>query len=125
MDSVFEFKEGGGKKIKGIAVVITKWDLLQPYARKKSMDIQDESGQGLENFMNICFPDTSMSLKAYGLQNVRFFPSYFKVMRDRNGLVKWSDGGDRIEMHPKILRMPKYPEKSYAMLFDFLKSFAV
>ena len=124
LDSVFEYKErSGGKKIKGIAVVITKWDLMQPFAQKMNMDIQ--SAEGLQNFMTAAFPDTMMSLKAYGLDNVRFFPSYFKVKRDSKGNVeKWSDGTDRIEKHESILRMPKYPEKSYVNLFEYLKSFA-
>lgn len=122
LDSVFEYKErSGGKKIKGIAVVITKWDLMQPYAQEKDMDIQ--TPRGLQNFMDVAFPDTMMSLKAYGLENVRFFPSYFKVMRDKKGnVVKWEDQSDRIELHPRILRMPQYPEQSYKDLFEFLKT---
>jgi len=133
LESVFEYKEEtGSKKLKAILAIITKWDLLQPYAKSKKMDIQDPTGEGLQNFMDIAFPDTMMSLKAYGLENVRFFPSYFKVKRETveiNGkkqvrLAKWSDGGDRIEMHEKILRMPKFPERTYKNMFDCLKNLA-
>lgn len=125
LESVFEHKEStSSKKIKGIATVITKWDMLEPYAKKKDMDIYESSGKGLQNFMNVCFPATMMTLKSYGMQNVRFFPSYIRVKRGAYGMERWDDGSPKIEAHERYLRMPKYAEKSYVDLFEYLKSFA-
>jgi len=126
LESVFAYKEqSGGKRIKGIAVVITKWDLLMPYAKKKNMDIYDPTGAGLRNFMDVCFPATMMELKSYGMQNIRFFPSYINVAREPDGSrAKWEDGTHKIQLHPEKLRMPSYSEQDYVNLFEYLKSFA-
>jgi hypothetical protein len=113
-----------GKPIKGIAVVITKWDLLAPYAQNWGMDLYDSSGKGLSNFMDICFPATSMELKAAGLDKVKFFPSHVQVAHTDSGAVKkWPDGSDMIETIPER-RLPKYSEQSYVNLFEWLKTFA-
>jgi len=110
-----------GKRIKGIAVIITKWDLIMPFAEDIGMDVY--TPEGLEFFMKRCFPGTSMELKAYGLNKVRFFPSYFQAMRRKDlSVIKWPDNSDRIDMHD--LRMPKYSEDSYMQLFEWLKGFA-
>lgn len=125
LESVFQHKEdSNSKRIKGIAVVITKWDMLEPYAKRKDMNIYDPTGKGLQNFMNTAFPATMMTLKSYGLQNVKFFPSYIKVKRGSQGIERWEDGSPKIESHERYLRMPKYAEKSYVELFEYLKSFA-
>lgn len=124
LGKVIDYKEQTrGKKIKGIAVVITKWDLIAPYAARWDMDLYEPTGRGLRNFMDICFPATSMELKACGLDKVQFFPSHFQVLRNEDeSVVKWPDGSDRIEVLDK--RMPKYSEQSYWNLFNWLRTFA-
>jgi hypothetical protein len=124
LNEVFEHKKAsGGKKIKGIAVVITKWDLIQPYAQQMGMDIYRPEGR--ENFLWTCFPATMSALKFYGFKNVRFFPSYVQVMRREDGsIVKWDeDGSNRIDVDQKQ-RKPKYAESDYVQLFNYLKTFA-
>jgi hypothetical protein len=112
-----------GKQIKGIAVVITKWDLAQPFASNLGMDIFEPSGRGLTEFMHVCFPATSMRLKASGVQNVRYFPSYVDVERDENGNKKrWPDGSDKIVV--KDRRKPSYSEQTYVDLINYLRMFA-
>lgn len=114
-----------GKPIKGIAVVITKWDLLAPYAINMGMDIYDPSGAGLKRFMDTCFSSTSMLLKNYGLDKVEFFPSYVQVERDDvdGSVKKWRDQSDRIRVI-REKRMPEYAESSYVRLIEWLKTFA-
>ena len=73
LSHVISYKEQSrGKTIKGIAVVITKWDLLAPYAINMGMDLYDPTGAGLSKFMDVCFPSTSMLLKNYGLEKKSF-----------------------------------------------------
>jgi len=113
-----------GKPIKGIAVVITKWDLLAPFAVNMGMDLYDPTGQGLTRFMDVCFPSTSMLLKNYGLEKVEFFPSYVQVERNDDGTIKtWNDKTDQIKII-REKRLPQYSESSYVKLIEWLKSFA-
>jgi hypothetical protein len=123
--SVITYKEQSrGKPIKGIAVVVTKWDMIMPYAQQWGMDLYDPSGEGQKRFMDVCFPATSMTLKSCGCNNIEFFPSYFQVLRDDEGhALKWPEGGDQIEVIQGA-RTPRYSEKSYVQLFEWLKQFA-
>lgn len=125
LSAVIDYKEQSrGKDIKGIAVIITKWDLIAPYAENWGMDLYDPTGQGLQTFMDICFPATIMELKACGLDKVQFFPSHFQVLKNEDGTVrKWPDGSDRIDIIQNR-RVPRYSEESYVKLFDWLRGFA-
>jgi hypothetical protein len=128
LSEIFIHKEQSrGKSIKGIAVVITKWDTIAPYASNWGMDIYDPTGKGLKEFMDICFPNTSMILKDYGFgfgANIKVFPSYIEVERDSAGTVKrWSmDGKEKIVV--KDRRMPSCDLQSYMNLIQYLLSFA-
>jgi len=123
LEQIISHKEqSGGREIKGIAVVITKWDLMMPYAQQMNMDIYTDAGRN--TFMKVCFPSTSMVLDFYGLDRVAFFPSYVQAQRDEEGqIVKWPDGSNKIEVM-QHLRVPKYAESSYVGLIEWLKSFA-
>ncbi len=101
-----------GKQIKGIAVIITKWDLIAPYASNLGIDLYDPSRQGMARFVETYFPATNMAIKNLGLEmgNIEFFPSYFQVLRNDDGSVKkWREGGDRIEVLGDQ-RIPRYSE---------------
>jgi len=115
--------------IKGIAVVITKWDLISKDAENMGIDIY--TPEGLKHFMNVYFPSTSQVLGWYGLNNVRFFPSYVDLQRNQDGTVKkWNDGaGEKIEIvnrdyYGRPTRRPSYDERSYVNLIEYLKTFA-
>lgn len=127
LSEIFTHKERSrGKPIKGIAVIITKWDTIAPYASNWGMDIYDPSGKGLKEFMDVCFPNTSMILKDYGFgfgANIQVFPSYVEVQRDGEGKPKrWKDGKEKIVV--KERRMPSCDLQSYMNLIRFLLSFA-
>jgi hypothetical protein len=114
-------KQSHGKPIKGIAVVITKWDLVMPYAQNMGMDIYTPSG--LKEFMDVCFPGTSQILKFYGMDKIRFFPSYVDLDYNSDGSVKrWEDKTPVIKMNRR--RRPSYSEQSYVDMIGYLKSFA-
>ncbi|RLC88057.1 MAG: hypothetical protein DRJ03_04105 [Chloroflexi bacterium] len=127
LNSIFTYKEQShGKPIKGIAVVITKWDTIESYAPNWGMDIYDPTGRGLDEFMHTCFPQTSMTLKDHGFgfgANIRVFPSYIHVERNSDGTPKtWKDGTPRIII--KHRRIPDCDLQSYVDLIDFLLGFA-
>jgi len=124
LNTILDHKDRNRQKLKGLSVLITKWDLIAPYAANWGMDLYDPTGQGLKQFMEVCFPATSMALKSYGLDNVQFFPSHIQVKRKANGnLEKWPDGSDKIERIEEK-RVPKYSESSYVALINWLKGFA-
>jgi len=110
--------------IKGIAVVVTKYDMVKTICEQEGMDLYDESGVGFRNFMNTCFPATANKLRFFGLENVAFFPSEVELEQDQ-----WPNGDDRIKILRRRpggepCRVPKYPEKQYVRLIEYLKSFA-
>jgi hypothetical protein len=124
LEQVLNYKEKTrGKKVKGVAVVITKYDLLAPYAVSMGMDLY--TAGGIDRFMEVCFPDTNMQLKYLkdkGL--VKFFPSHVQVLRGEDGsVVTWPNSSPKIEVNPNT-RKPKYSEESYMALFDYLEQFA-
>jgi len=123
LGAVVSYKEQSrARKIKGIAVVITKWDLIAPYAMRYGYDISTH--QGMEHFMRVCFPATAQALKFYGLDKVQFFPSAVALEYDGDGNKKsWPSGGYMIETDSRT-RVPKYWEQTYVNLFEYLKSFA-
>jgi hypothetical protein len=116
-----------GKNIKAIGVIVTKADLMDPFAERLGIDLYDPAG--LREFLDNYFSATSMALKRYvDKANVRFFPSHFQVMKNKDGSVKkWAGGGDRIALFHDIRRkrmVPRYSEQSYVDLFEWLRSFA-
>jgi hypothetical protein len=126
LNEVLHYKdESRGRRIKGIGVIITKYDLIAPYAARWGMDLNDPTGQGLTRFMDTCFPSTQMTLKPLvDAGKVQFFPSAVKVQINEKGVVgKWPDGGDKIEVL-QAQRKPVYEEQAYVNLFNWLRSFA-
>jgi len=140
LSAIIDYKDQShGKPIKAIACVITKWDLVMPYAAKWDMDIADPSGVGLKNFMDICFPSTSMALKSSSVENIRFFPSFVATEIDKQtGEEKrWqkhpqtgeTDNSPIIRVKPPqewrvYGRVPEYASHYYRELINFLKLFA-
>jgi len=129
LSNIVSYKEScKGKPIKAIAVVVTKWDLLMPYAQEMGIDLDDPSGQGIQTFMEAFFPQTTSLLKFEGSRNpniqLKYFPSYVKIARDSQGKpLKWPDDSNKIEMETNQ-RIPKYWSQSYLDLINFLGTFA-
>ena len=127
LSAIYDYKEKTrSPPIEGMAVLLTKYDLIQPYAQSMGLDLYrggDISFSGCQQFMNNFFPQTSQQLKYYGMDKVVFFPSYVQVqLADKMGkTAKWSDGSDKIMMHPSRPRMPQYSESSYKMLVEWLR----
>lgn len=125
VDAIYDYKQQANMKIEGIAVLTTKQDIIQPYAQSMGVDLTNP--QGMQKFMTSFFPDTSQSLKWYGLDKIMFFPSWVQVERQQDGSpVKWQDGSEKILMNIRRPRMPQYSEQSYMNLVNWLvDTFAV
>jgi len=124
LEQIINYKRShGGKAIKFVLVVITKYDLFQDYAIKNGMNLYQQGG--IEIFMQTFFPDTNMQLKYLkdkGL--VKFYPSYVSLEYDEDGkMLTWNDGTPRVARDPKKNK-PKYAESAYMQMFKDLEPFA-
>jgi hypothetical protein len=133
LSSIITYKEQvKGKPIKAIAVIITKWDLVLPFAAKYDMDILESSGRGIKNFMENCFPATSSELKASKIKEIEFFPSFVDLDYEPDGKTvrHWPDTNSPMiklkapdEWHI-YKRVPSYAASSYVKLLNFLGHYA-
>jgi hypothetical protein len=120
---IINYRRKQNKPIKGCAICISKWDMIAPYAGEMGMDILTESG--LTEFMNICFPSTSMKIKALQNPNVRFFPMFIETEKNGDGSTKvWEDGTGSPRILVKDRRIPSFSALSCVNLINFLGSFA-
>lgn len=128
LQEVINYKKG--KNIEGIAVVITKWDILQPYLiEKQGIDLYEPGG--INQFMNIYFPGTTMQLKRLNKEGiVKYFPSHVSLQKNDEGEVQyWGPDDPKVNVITKdslgnACLKPDYSEASYMAMFDYLESFA-
>lgn len=128
LQEVLNYKKG--KNLEGLAVVITKWDILQPYLiEKHGIDLYEPGG--IEQFMNVYFPGTTMQLKQLAKKvDIQYFPSHVSLQKDENGEVQyWGPNDPKVNIITKDAEeqpclKPDYSEASYMALFDYLESFA-
>lgn len=115
-------KQARSPRIEGMAIVLTKYDLVQEYLQRMGLDLLKHP-QVVQEFMNTFFPQTAAELKFRGLDNVAFFPSFVQVRRTAEGrIVKYPDDGSaQIEMHPTRPRMPIYSEAEDIRLLGWIR----
>lgn len=122
LEAMYDYKDQTKMTpIEGMAVLLTKYDMVREDTQHLGMDLSTVAG--MQQFMNSFFPQTSQALKYYGMDKVRFFPSFVQVQRDQNDprrFVKWPDGSDKILMNMHRPRMPQYSEQSYMDLINWL-----
>jgi hypothetical protein len=115
------------KPLKGCVIIISKWDLMAPYAEKEGMDILSERGRN--EFMEVCYPFTKMKVKAMQRvfnTKVLFMPSFIDVVRDGQGHIQyWDAEKKKKKILVKDKRMPSYGARYYAEMINFLGQFAV
>ena len=124
MGDIVEHRRRVRKPLKGIAFVITKWDMIAPYAQDLGMDVT--TTQGLNEFLDVCFPSTKMRIKMlvedWGTR-VEYFPSFVDVQRNGDGsLRKWDDDSAKILV--KDRRIPSYGSQYMVNLINFVGSYA-
>jgi len=119
-----------GKSIEAIFVVITKWDILQPYLiEKQGIDLY--APNGIRQFMNVYFPGTTMQLKQLEEKGVvKYYPSHVKLVKDEKGEAEyWGPGDPKVNVVTKDAEenpclLPDYSQASYMALFDDLEALA-
>ena len=119
-----------GKNIEAIFVIITKWDILQPYLiENQGIDLYAPGG--IKQFMNIYFPGTSMQLKQLEDKGiVQYFPSHVSLQKNEKGETEyWEPNNPKVNVITKDAEenpclKPDYAEASFMSLFDALERFA-
>jgi len=134
LNHVIDYKRQHRQPIHGIAVVITAWDLLLPYAQKLGIDLFRIGQNDIKDFMGTFFPSVSQAIKGSRLQNVRYFPMYVQLEYDAEGNAKkWKDGSKKIlrkqsfgtqRQQFKDMRKPSYNEQGCIDLIEYLHGFA-
>jgi hypothetical protein len=117
-------KKSRSPNIEGIAVLLTKYDMIDAVVKSRGMNLYDPEGAKL--FLSTYFRQTSGLLKYYGLEKVRFFPMHVQVERTRNAktgdldFVKRADGSYVIAVdHDRNL--PVFSEQSCEQLLNWIK----
>lgn len=133
VNEIFNYKDQVHRDIKGIAIVITKWDEVALDLENRGIDILNPDQTELNRFMDVCYPSVSQAVKAYqrthdGL-NIRYFPTFFEIERSEDGQPKLREDGSKIVKSKgghswEEIRKPSYSEKQYAGLIDWLLTFA-
>lgn len=120
LDCIYKYKrETQAPPIKGIGVLLTKYDAMASFLSEQGMSLTDPVG--VQNFMSTYFKETYAVLKWYGLDKVRFFPSWVELERDKEGNVCQNDRGYKIACHANR-RVPKYSVQSYLDLINWVKT---
>lgn len=121
----YKRKHPHSPQIKAIAVLLTKYDLLLPVLDQKGLDLNTR--EGVTKFMTLYFSQTYQILQWYGIQRVRFFPSFVSLERDEqtNDVLTHPDGKPKIkvinEKDGELCRIPEYSEKSYIELVGWIR----
>jgi len=134
LNHVIDYKRQHRQAIHGIAVVVTAWDLLLPYAQNIGLDIFRHDQNDMRDFMDVFFPSVSQAIKGSRLQNVRYFPMYVQLEYDAEGNPKkWKDGSPKIQRKQSFgtqrqqirdMRKPSYNEQGCIDLIEYLHGFA-
>lgn len=118
LQSIYRYKrKSRSSKIEGIAVLLTKYDMVNVHAKARGMDFY--TPDGLRLFLHTFFRQTSGLLKAYGLEKVRFFPVHVQVetVDKGDGNVEFTNN---IMTNPER-NLPIYSEQSYLDLIDWIR----
>lgn len=105
------------KDIEGIAVLLTKYDMIDVHCKSRGMNLYDHDGA--TRFLHTYFRQTSSLLKHYGLEKVKFIPVHVQVQKNekRDGTVEFTN---QILTDP-VRNLPLYSEQSYLELIDWIK----
>lgn len=103
--------------IEGIAVLLTKYDMIDVHVKSRGMNLYDHDGA--QRFLHTYFRQTSSLLKHYGLEKVKFFPMHVQVEK-----IQKKDG--TIEFTNNILtdssrNLPLFSEQSCFDLIEWIR----
>jgi hypothetical protein len=126
LSAVWRYKlKSRSPHIEGIAVLLTKYDMVDAWLKSMGMDLYDD--QGAKLFLDTYFRQTSGLLKHINIYDrVKFFPMHVQVERVKDpqtGIVsfaKWPDGrGYKIAVD-EDRNLPIYAEQSCRDLINWI-----
>ena len=125
LDGVHAYREQArSKSLEGIAVLLTKVDMVRPWLEGMGMDLFTEEGKHL--FLNTYLRQTMGKLKKYDYGNVKFFPIYVEVAKETlpNGNVRFlKRGNDGFQINTDSrFNLPVYTRQSFHELIDWVKT---
>jgi len=125
LDVIYKYRESNRlPPLKGLAVLLTKYDALQKFLCEQGMDLSTR--QGTDRFMATYFKETYAVLKWYGLERVKFWPTSVGLETQKNPVTGQIEG----VRHPKRgwtikvdrrTRIPEYSQDTYRQLILWLK----
>jgi hypothetical protein len=124
LSSIFRYKmQTRSPEIEGIAVLLTKYDTIMEYLKKKGMSLYDP--MGATAFLQTYFRQTSGVLKHYGMEKVKFFPVHVEVekVRRADGSVYYAqwpgNRGYKIALDYNR-NLPLFSEQTFLALIDWI-----
>ena len=129
MTNILEWRRRNHRNDPHVIVILSKWDEVMSKAKDLQMDAYDGEN-GLQRFLDNGFPSTSMLLKPLRDKNmVRFFRSWFNLVRDKNtgNIETWPDGRPKIrikDLPSDYIRFKvDMAEPDYINLISYIGSF--
>lgn len=124
LQAIYKYKrKTKSPPIEGIAVLLSKYDMISDYCKARGMDLYNP--EGAKNFLNTYFRQTSGVLKFYGLEKVRFFPVHVQVEKRKlpgGGweYVKRPDGNGYKIAVDYDRNLPVFSEWSYKLFINWV-----
>jgi len=128
LDGIYKYRKAArSKPIEGIAVLLTKYDMVDQWLIGRGMDLETADGQ--YRFLNTYLRQTMAKLKRYGYDKVKFFPMYVRVDKETlpDGKIRFqkrSDGqGFQILTDPQQ-NLPVYSRGTCHQLIEWTREIA-
>jgi len=120
LDAIYKYREQThSKPIKGMAILLSKYDKIIDVAKARGMDLRTIDGR--KRFMDMYFPQTSANLKKFGIA-VQYFPVFVQVeTNDAGKPLTWDDDSGQKILVDQRRRLPVYSEETYLNLIEWIK----
>jgi len=128
LDGIWKYRKAArSKPIEGIAVLLTKYDMVDQWLIAKGMDLETADGQ--YRFLNTYLRQTMAKLKNYGYDKVKFFPMYVRVAKEvlPDGRIRFGsrpDGQGLQILTDSQQNLPVYSRNSCHQLIQWAREIA-
>lgn len=128
LDGIWKYRQAArSKPIEGIAVLLTKYDMVDQWLIARGMDLETSEGQ--YRFLNTYLRQTMGKLKNYGYDKVRFFPMYVRVAKEvlPDGKIRFlsrKDGGGLQILTDPQQNLPIYSRNTCHQLIEWAREIA-
>ena len=125
LECIYKYRETNGlPPLKGLGVLLTKYDALSKYLCEQGMNL--DTPEGTHKFMATHFKETYAVLKWYGLEKVRFWPTWVELETEKDLVtgnlvaIRHPVRGYKIRTDMNT-RMPKFSVSVYRDVIGWLK----